>query len=299
MAGKSILVIFFQDWCPICNGWSRELFRQITEAYGDDPRVALVAVKTDGGSLNNAVDYLKERTDVSKWLVALDENSIYYNQAVGLDELYRYIWINPAGIIAESDKAGRSVAGSEPKIVWLAAPNNQKKMQEGAAPLIADSTSFADELQPAIWFAEHGLFLSALKEAATLSSKPELKDDLTKLRAVIAEHLDSTITQLTSAVEDATNEYRYLDYLSLCKIAKDFEKAPQGVAAKNATTKVVNEAWLQEEEKAFGEYKSIMRRAGRADDERAQKRVKGALEKLAEKYPNTTYGRIAASSADE
>lgn len=48
LEGKSVLVLFYQSWCPICNKWSGELFSQLTKQYGDDPKVVLVAIKTDG-----------------------------------------------------------------------------------------------------------------------------------------------------------------------------------------------------------------------------------------------------------
>lgn len=91
LRGKSVLIVFFQDWCGICNRWSGDMFRQVGEAYADDPTVALIAIKTDGGSLRDAQDYLKTRTDLRHWMVAVDENATYYRQATGQNKLYKYL----------------------------------------------------------------------------------------------------------------------------------------------------------------------------------------------------------------
>jgi hypothetical protein len=83
MRGKSVLVLFFQSWCGICNGWSPGLFEQLGKAYGSDPQVVLIALKTDGGSLSDAREYMKSRTDPDLWLVGVDESAAYYRQASG------------------------------------------------------------------------------------------------------------------------------------------------------------------------------------------------------------------------
>jgi predicted negative regulator of RcsB-dependent stress response len=53
------------------------------------------------------------------------------------------------------------------------------------------------------------------------------------------------------------------------------------------------------EKEAADDYESIMRRATRADDQRSRERISKALLKLSEEFPNTVYGRIAASAVKE
>ncbi len=52
--------------------------------------------------------------------------------------------------------------------------------------------------------------------------------------------------------------------------------------------------WVGIEEEARKDYDSIMRRAARADDTRSRERVAKALAKLANEFPATTHGHMAA-----
>lgn len=296
LRGKSVLVVFFQSWCGICNGWSGGLFKQLGETYQDDPRVVLVAIKTDGGSTNDAVDYLKSRTDPDHWLVAVDDNATYHRQATGKNSLYYYMWVTPEGAIGEMAKSGTYLTGSNPKAFTLATPKSKEKFQKGASALMPADPPFAEALKPAIRRAEQGLFLTALKEVSRLSSDSALKDDVARFRKCIAARLEAVVATHAKTLEDEGNEGRYLAYLSLCSIADDFGSSAPGKAARQAASAQESSSWLSDEKEAQRDYESTMRRAARADDERSKARIKRALEKIADEYPDTTYGRIAGAS---
>jgi len=136
MKGKAVLVVFFQSWCPLCNAWSGEVLQSFTETFKDDPRVVLVALKTDGGSVRDALSYLNGRADTNYWLVGTDENATFARQATGVDGLYTYAWITPEGLIGESGKAGSSVSGQRPKVYWAARKEAKEKFVTPAKPLV-------------------------------------------------------------------------------------------------------------------------------------------------------------------
>lgn len=296
MRGKSVLVLFFQDWCGICNGWSPGLFRQIGDAYADDPRVVLVAIKTDGGSLKEALAYLESRTETDRWLVGVDENATYYRQATGDDKLYKYMWITPEGSVGKIEKAGTYVSGSDPKEFTLATERSRTEYRKGAVPLMPTDPPLDEALKPAIRQAERGLFLTALESVAKLSAGASLKEDVATFRKRIAAHLETSVERYAEAVADEDNQDRYLAFLALSKIGEDFGKSGSGQAARKAAAEHASSSWVDAEEEAADDYQSIMRRAARADDERSRARIAKALAKLAEEYPETLYGRIAASS---
>lgn len=297
MGGKSVLVVFFQSWCGICNGWSDGFFKQIGEAYGDDPLVVLVAIKTDGGGTAEALDYLKDRTDTSKWLVAADEGGTYYRQATGQDSLYHFMWVTPNGEIGESGKAGTFTANKKPMEFTLARKDSQVKFRKGAQPLMPAGSDVPGDLQPAVRFAEQGLFLSALAEAGKFASNAALKENVATLRQQISAKLDSAVKHHATAADDEANKDRYLSYKALQDIAANYGQSAPAIAARQAAAKHSSASWVSNEQAALAEYESIMRRAARADDERANARIDKALEKLAAEYPETTYGRMAAASA--
>ncbi|MDQ8189058.1 redoxin domain-containing protein [Roseibacillus persicicus] len=291
--GKSVVVVFFQDWCPICNKWSGQFFKQVEKAYGDDPRVTLVALKTDGGSLSDALGYLDRRTDTERWIVGVDENASYYRQATGDDKLYYFMAVAPDGSVRKIDKAGMFYGKEANKEFILASDKLRKELVEGAKPLMTLDPPLDPVLQPAIQLAEQGLFLSALNSVSKQANASHLKEDVGRFRLRIAELLGSAIVRYEKAIEDESNENRFLVYLSLRKIEEDFGRSAQGQAAGQLASKYSSSSWVRNEEAALKDYQSIMKRAARADDERSRERVAKALVKFADKYPGTYYGRLA------
>lgn len=296
LAGKSVLVMFYQSWCPISNGWSGELFSQMTKAYGDDPRVALIAIKTDGGSMSDALKYLSDRTDTSKWMVAVDEGGVYQQQAMGKDELYKFMWVNPQGEIGEAGSSGMFIKGKKNKEFSLATKQSQQTYFKGTWKVIPDGKELDGALDDAVVLSEKGLFISALSEVAKVSSSAPKKDVLA-LRQAIAGRVEKSVAKHKAVVEDEASDNRYLSFLALEKIVESFGASAPGIAAKEVVSTHDRSSWVAAEKKAASDYESIMRRAERADDARSRERIKKALAKLAEEFPDTTYGRIAASGA--
>lgn len=296
LRGKSVLVVFFQSWCGICNEWSPGFFTQMEKAYGDDPLVTLVALKTDGGNLADAMSYLEGRTNTDRWLVGVDDNATYYRQATGDDNLYMYMWVKPDGSVGAVKKAGLYSSGSDPKEFVLAMDRERQGIRKDAKPLMSLESPLDDALKPAIDLAERGLFLGALAEVAKLGSSSDLKEDVAAFRKVIADRLGSAVERYTAAIDDETNENRYLAYLALKRIEGDFGASAPGQAAKTAVRIHSSAPWISEEKEAEKDYQSIMRRAARADDERSRERIAKSLQKLAEEYPGTYYGKMAGAS---
>lgn len=291
--GKSVVVVFFQSWCGICNGWSGEFFRQVEEAYAGEPAVVLVALKTDGGDVDDAKDYLESRTDTDHWLVGVDEDATYYRQASGDDKLYYYMWVGPDGTVGRVNEAGLYYGDDSSKEFVLASGKVKGEILDGAEPLMGREP-FSEPLQPAVRLAERGLFLPALAEAGRLDADPALKDEVARLRGGISTKLESSVERHNAVLADPSNENRYLSYLALCRIEEDYGSSKPGRAAAGAAMAHARSEWVGIEEEARKDYESIMRRAARADDARSRERVAKALGKLAEEFPATTYGRMAA-----
>jgi len=296
LAGKSVLVMFYQSWCPICNKWSGELFAQLTKTYGEDPRVVLVAIKTDGGSMGDALKYLSERTDEEKWMVAVDEGGVYQQQALGRNKLYEYMWVTPEGEIGEEGKSGTYTSGSDPKEYTLVRVDVAKKFRAGTSTVMPEGKKLDAALDPAVELAEKGLFLSALAQAAKISSSAA-KEDVGAFRKAIAGKVENAVAMHKAVVEDKSSNNRYLSLISLQGIAENFGRSAPGMAAKEVVSAHERSSWVAEEEEAASDYESIMRRSQRADDERSRARITKALVKLAEEFPETAYGRMAAAGA--
>jgi hypothetical protein len=297
MKGKSVLVLFFQSWCPICNGWSGQMMKQLEETYGNDPAMVLVALKTDGGSMKEAMDYLQGRTDVSKWLVGVDEGAVYHRQVTGGDALYDYLWVKPDGTIGEVDKVGRTVSQPGEKRYWIARDAQRKIFRADAGPVVKWEGEIPPDLQAAARLAERGNFPKAIAESAKLKSRPDLAAAVGAFQKQIGEILKQRLESLGVGLDDAANERRYFDYLALRDMERDFSGMPFSRSAQQAADKHKSAAWLAPEEKAKQGFEGIMRKAGRAEDEKDQERVKKALDELSAQYPETVYGKLAAAVA--
>jgi hypothetical protein len=296
MRGKSVLVLFFQSWCGICNKWSPGLFEQLGKAYGNDPRVVLIALKTDGGGLEDAYEYMKSRTDPDLWLVGVEENAAYYRQASGDDKLYTYMWVKPDGSVGRMEKAGTYASNSNPKKFTLANDRSKKEFQKDSKPVVSLDSPLDEALKPAVEKAEIGLYLGALAEAGKLGSDASLKEDVAILKGRIAERLESSVKRYSESIKEEGNEDRYLAFMALRKIEEDFGSSAPGQAAKKVVSEHASASWVFDEEEAEKDYQSIMRRAERADDERSRERIKKALKKLGGEYPKTMYGRMAGAA---
>ncbi len=298
LRGKAVLVVFFQSWCPLCNNWSGTMFKGLTEAFKDNPKVVLVALKTDGGSVRDALGYLKGRMDTDRWLIGTDSNATYARQLTGRDRLYTYAWITPDGQISESGKAGSAVSGSNPKVYWAARNDAQKRYVQPARTLIDFSASVSAPLQPAILRAEQGLFATALRELQPLSTRAELREEVARVREAIAAAVQASIDRHSGLLADATNRDRYFSFLALTDIAGRFGGSPIAQAARNGTSTHASASWLSREQTAHRAYESLMRKASRANDDRAIERITKSLQEFGQTYQDTLFGRLASKATD-
>ena len=292
LEGKSVLVVFFQSWCGICNGWSGDLFKELEEVYRDDSSVVVVALKTDGGTVADAEKYLSSRVDFSDWLVGVDEGGSYYQALAETDALYHYTWVQPDGSIGETAKAGtffEEKGGG--RRYTLVDSKTVARFRKGASPLFPQAGSWGEEVAPAIDAAEKGRFVTALKLASKVRT-----DGASQLKGAIAEKVDKTITAFTSKVNDPNEEARYSVFLKLSNLSDSFGSSPQGKAAREVVNAQQRQPWIRDEKEAHKSYQSIMKRAARADSEKDRERIQKSLKKLAEKFPATYYGRLAGSN---
>jgi len=299
MRGKAVLVVFFQSWCPKCNVWSGELFQNFADTFKDDPRVVLVALKTDGGSMEDALKYLKSRVDTDHWLVGMDENATYARQATGMDSLYTYAWITPDGEIGETGKAGTSVSGVSPKLYWAARDEARKTYVAPAKTLLAADTEVPEALRPVLRRAGQGLHATALRELQPLSGNPELKEMADKLRTAIAGAVQASVERHGAVLASEESQDRYWSYLALLEIEDRFPGSAFAQAAKQATSAQSRAPWLEREISAQKAYESLMRKAARAaDDDRAAVRVTKSLKEFGAAHADTAFGRLAAKAED-
>jgi thiol-disulfide isomerase/thioredoxin len=295
--GKTVLVLFYQSWCPKCNAWSGPLFQQITEAHGKNRAVVLTAIKTDGGKTSDAMAYLKERgVDTSKWHVATDDDAAYYS-AVTSPKLYRYALVGPGGRIAETAEAGRfyNVGGKQ---VFTLARDNLVKKAGGGQALLPKDKAYPPGLALAVKAAEVGNLGLAYKLGRRAMGKPSLKESahgfLTDMFGAVRERIEACGARLESGEGDSA----YDDYCLLRNIASEVGSTKTGKEAKALADKLRESPAVRKEAAAEKRYNEIWAKAASLKPEVRRPALAKALGKVAKQYPDTRYGAQAAKLAE-
>ncbi|MGA2258317.1 MAG: TlpA disulfide reductase family protein, partial [Thermoguttaceae bacterium] len=152
--GKTVVLIDYATWCPICNKWSGEVCRQIKEAITDKP-VVVLAINTDQ-TLGNVRPYLEARDFLAPNIVHGYDPSIAKRNA--LPDLWGYMIIDPEGKIVEKGHVGSYSGGDANKVFVL-----PKKLQEQTTlgEFIVIDPKMADTVKNALWPMELGVGTSA------------------------------------------------------------------------------------------------------------------------------------------
>ena len=298
--GKLVVVVFFQSWCPICNRWSPRLISQIEQAAGDKREVVLLAVKTDGGGWKGAASYLEKKVaDPSRWLIASDPEAAWYQVAAGTDELWGYLIIGPDGKVVSSGKAGMFyTSGADKDRFSLAVDLDQYIAKTRPTTILPKDKTYHPSLKNAVLAAELRQFAIAWplcgkasgKEAS--ASAAELKKDLSdwaseRVKALVA----------VTADEQATGEAKFDAAVELKQIADGLGATDAGKEARKAASAAAKDKAVVREMQAQADYLALMSKAVAAKKLVKNPEFAAALNVLAQKHPDTRYGRMAADAA--
>jgi hypothetical protein len=301
LRGKLVVVLYFQSWCGICNGWSPRLFKELEEAASDKREVVLMAVKTDGGGWDGAASYLKTRiTDPSKWLIASDREATWYQVAAGTDGLYNHMVIGPDGNVVSSGHAGMFwTDGARKDKFCLPLDLDKYIKQYQPVTILPKDKTYHETLKQAVRAAELRQFAAAWqlsgkasgKEAATAAA--ELKKDLTESIAQRVETLASVL-----ADEHASGEAKFGACVELRQIGEGLSATEPGKKARKAAADAARDEAVVRESKAKADYLALMAKAAGSREKLVKNAgFAAALKALAAKHADTRYGRMAAADA--
>ena len=286
LKGKAVLVLFFQSWCPICNGWAPKIIKQVEEEHGNNRALALLAIKTDGGGVPGAMQYLKSNgADLSKWCVGNDEGAAFHKQVTGKDELWTYALVGADGNIVEQGKAGSA---------WTSGPNSGKytlaskdllKNCGKVETLLPSEKVYPPDQSKIVRLAEMG----NLGRALSLCISPAQKD----IKQDILNVMDTRIKQRMDTLKDPSKDTgtRYEAYKDLGVMVKECPSAP---AAKEAYTLIVaanSTPTIQKEKNAEIAYVTGMQKLQKASKVDRVKLLK-ELEYAGKRYEGTKYGEL-------
>jgi thiol-disulfide isomerase/thioredoxin/ribosomal protein S20 len=154
LRGKTVVLVDYATWCPICNKWSGEFCKQLKESIRDKP-VVVLAVNNDQTPAN-VKSYLEARDFLAPNIVHGYDPEIAKRNA--LPELWGYMIIDPEGKTVEKGHAGSFFGGDADK-VFVLPKNLQEQTSLGEFSIIDSKMSAA--LQKALWPMELGLVTGA------------------------------------------------------------------------------------------------------------------------------------------
>jgi len=297
MRGKAVLVVFFQSSSAQCNEWAPRLIQEIQESYGNDRSVVTMAIKTDGGGLAGAVEYLRKAgADLSKWRVGSDADARYYKYVTGANELWNYVLVGAEGKIV---KKGYSGSLTMKRSFSIADKSILKECGELKTVLPKDKR-YASALKPIVDLAEMRYLSKALSLATSAAKRRAGRKAAEELKADILKIVETAITKQMDVLIDPTQDWgsRYEAHKQLAALMKEFRTVPSAKEANALLAKTRRDPALLRQKSAETAYARVAKKLPKASA-RYRKLLAREFDAVAKRHAGTRYGKLAAEQADE
>lgn len=279
LRGKTVIVLVYATWCPICNKWSGQFFSQLKEAIQDKP-VVVLAVNADERSAG-VLPYLKERQFFAPNIIHGYDPRMPAQLGFN-SNLFRYAWIGPEGQMKSSGSAGSYFGGEAQREFVLA-----KKLaeDESLGEFRVITPDMPEQLKAILWPLELG---RDVDERQLRSARRELSPALQEAwDEAIDRYLSGRLEQAERLAEGTVPER--LKAAAIAQgLASSFKLSDQGRAARKILLELNSDTQLRKEQKAK-EYYDKAQNAG--------PRRKQLLEVVARRFEGTHYGDLAAEQA--
>jgi hypothetical protein len=173
LRGKTVVLIDYATWCPICNKWSGDFITQVKEAIHDKP-VVVLAINNDS-TPGNVKPYLAAREFFAPNIIHGYDAGIAKRN--GIPDLWGYMIIDPAGQITEKGQAG-SFFGGDANKVFVLPKNLQSHSNLGEFSLI--DVKMPDDAKNILWPVELGIGSAADLHKLSGGVKQEVEAALAK-----------------------------------------------------------------------------------------------------------------------
>jgi peroxiredoxin len=282
LKGKTVVVLTYVTWCPICNGWAPEMLAQVQDATKDKPIVVL-AVSTDTPPAK-AREYMAGKGFTGPNILHGYEPQLA--RSFGFDnQFFNYAIIGPQGDLIASGNAGSFYTAGDRKGYVL--PNEFEKIKElGKFRFVAPTMSAG--LQEMLWPMELG-YIAEVQRSLKKAEKTLGPSDREKLKSSMEQFLDGELKSAQDlAAGDAAQKIEAIGKAFF--LSNNFKAASQGKDAKKVLAELTKDKSLKKEISAKKMYDQSMQMP---DPDRRL----GMLEKAARQFPDTHYGELADKAA--
>jgi peroxiredoxin len=282
LKGKTVVVVTYVTWCPICNKWAPPLLSSLNQAITDKP-VIVLAVSTDTPPAK-AKEYM-DRAGLSGPNVLngydpkLAENLGFENK------FFNYAIIDPTGAMTASGNFGSHYdkAGKDTSVV-VGLLDSSKDLGK----LRFVDAGMSPELKEMMWSMELG-YVNEIQRSLKKVEKTLKPDDRALLKTTMERFLDEELKAAQElAAGDPGQRIDALDKATF--LSANFKAAAQGKEAKKILADLTKDKTLKKELSAKKMYDLSMQTP---DPDR---RV-ALLEKAAKQFPGTHYGELADKAA--
>lgn len=285
LRGKTVIMLFFQEWCPICNKWSGELIEQMQKTYADDRSVVLLGIKTDGDAASGKA-YFKGRGDPERWLILGDAEAAYARQVMGDEKLFQFAVVDPAGKVVERGKAGMFQNGKNgAKNFTIARSAFGKRFADQASTLLPSDAAIPANLHRPVLLAEIGCYAEAAQAA---SRAPKAEADL--FRKQLLEGVTGRLDAWSGQLAKTDNADRFLAYLRLRQVAQGLKGAEPARTAAKAIEEANKDKGMRRELDAERAYLAIVAKAGSLPQAQRGEAMKTAHQQFGKAFADTWYG---------
>ena len=284
LRGKTVVALVYATWCPKCNVWSGDLFRQLKEAIRDKP-VVVLAINAD-----------KTPTGVSQYLAT--RGFFAPNVLHGYDptmpgrlgfqsNLYNYVLIGPDGALLKKGSAGSFYNLPEGKKFALPA-DLARSDNLGRFNVLTEEMS--QEVKELLWPMELGNVSEALLNKARNKLSTEQKKEL---NAAVFRFLDGQLQQIRDLSEGEVPD-RLRAYEKASVLATMFRATKQSKEAKKLVAELSRDKQFKRE---LGAKKFYERSLNLAAANPARRTT--LLRSVARRFDGTYYGRQAKEQIGE
>jgi peroxiredoxin len=283
LQGKTVVVLTYVTWCPICNKWAPELLSQLNKAVQDKP-VVVLAVSTDVGPEQGHEFLAGMKFAGPNILYGADPN---LETALGLDkkQLWSFVVIDPSGQVTNKGAAGM-YQGGEANKQYVVAANVASSNSLGSFELITPEMSA--DLKQILWPMELGQMVAGqqnLKKAEKLIGPA----DRDLLRGAVGKYNQTQIENVRKlSTGEVPDKLAALDKAGV--LATNFKATEIGNEAKKIVAELTKDKTLKKELAAKKAYEQSLL-VPDADRKTAK------LQATAKLFPDTYYGQQASKAA--
>ena len=286
LRGRTMLILFGQSWCPICNGWTPDLLKQVEAAFGSDPRLALVLIKTDGDAASGKSYLTSAGANPDRWIVVGDAKGEYMTRTLGDESLWVYSVVDADGLITSVGKCGM-YSGSDAKKQFSLAREPLAKLARAVPPGM--SATHPAALARAVRFAELGHPLEALTraQAADAAAFPAFRADLLGLY----DRRLAAARSSFSATAPALDRFRALDLTR--RLATGLSGSDLAKRAQAQLAEAGRDLLLRKELEAEQKWNEMFAKAARMTAAERAAALAPAIPQFIKAYPGTYFAQIA------